>query len=67
MQSPQIVKRATVEAATGLSRSSLYRLISAGQFPAPVKLSSRSVGWVLAEVTAFIESKVAERDGKGEK
>lgn len=62
MLSPQIVKRPEVETATGLSRSSLYRLAAAGQFPKPVKLSSRAVGWRADEISAWIEARTAERD-----
>ena len=65
MQAPQIVKRPEVEAATGLSRSSLYRLAAAGQFPRPIKLGPRSVGWRADELAAWIEQRTAERDGKG--
>ena len=65
MQAPQIVKRPEVEAATGLSRSSLYRLAAEGQFPRPIKLGARAVGWRADEIAAWIEARTAERDGKG--
>jgi prophage regulatory protein len=42
---------------TGLGRSTLYRLISMGKFPVPLKLSNRSVAWRLAEVEAWVESR----------
>ena len=61
----QIVKRPEVEATTGLSRSSLYRLAAAGQFPHPIKLGPRAVGWRADEIAAWIEQRTAERDGKG--
>ncbi len=31
--------------ATGLSRSTLYRLSDAGQFPPRIKLGLRAIGW----------------------
>ncbi|MDA8260274.1 MAG: AlpA family transcriptional regulator [Betaproteobacteria bacterium] len=65
MQTPQIVKRPEVEAATGLSRSSLYRLAAAGEFPRPIRLGPRAVGWRADEIAAWIEQRTAERDGKG--
>ena len=65
MQAPQIVKRPEVEAATGLSRSSLYRLAAAGEFPRPIRLGPRAVGWRADEIAAWIEQRTAERDGKG--
>jgi prophage regulatory protein len=51
-----------VLAKTGLATSSLYELIDQGQFPAPVPLSDRRVAWVLDEVDAWIEARIAERD-----
>ena len=65
MQAPQIVKRPDVEAATGLSRSSLYRLAASGEFPRPIKLGPRAVGWRADEIAAWIEQRTAERDGRG--
>ena len=42
----------------GLSKSTVYALIKAGLFPAPVRLSgSRAVGWVLSTVIAWIDSR----------
>ena len=31
--------------ATGLGRSTVYRMVAEHTFPAPVKLAKRSVGW----------------------
>ena len=45
---------------TGLSRSSLYRRIDDGTFPAPLLLggdTSRAVGWLESEVIAWIASR----------
>lgn len=61
----QIIKRPEVQTVAGLSRSSLYRLIAAGKFPKPVKLSSRAVGWRADEIAIWIEERTAERDSKG--
>ena len=46
-----------VQARTGLPPSSLYGLIQAGQFPAPVAITARTVGWRSDEVTAWIEAR----------
>ena len=46
-----------VNARTGLCRTSIYDLIKAGEFPAPVKLGSRAVGWLESDITAWIESR----------
>ncbi len=43
---------------TGLSRSSLYRLISNDDFPHPVKIGVRAVAWRSTDVQEWIESRI---------
>jgi len=45
---------------TGLKRSSLYEAISQGRFPKQIRLGTRSVGWLLTEVEAWIAERVAD-------
>ena len=43
---------------TGLSKSTLYRRMKAGEFPQPVRLGGprcRAVGWLADEVYAWID------------
>ncbi len=47
-----------VKTATGLSKSSLYALIRANSFPAPVQLGPRTVAWVKAEVKQWADERV---------
>ena len=54
-----------VKARTGLSRSEIYRRISIGDFPAPVKLGQRASAWSKHEVDAWISQRIAQRDAKG--
>ena len=42
-----------VKALTGLSKSSLYALIRANSFPAPVRLGPRTAAWVQSEIRAM--------------
>lgn len=51
-----------VKAATGLARSTIYKYVKQGIFPAPVSLGGRSVAWVEAEVLAWIAERIRERD-----
>jgi len=44
---------------TGLSRSSIY---ADPQFPKPVKIGSRAVAWVEAEVRDWAKVRIAARD-----
>jgi prophage regulatory protein len=60
-----ILKRRAVEISTGLSRSSIYRLAANGQFPKPIPLGARAVGWRADEIAAWIEQRTAARDAQG--
>lgn len=60
-QSSRILRRPEVERRTGLKRSSLYAAVASGRFPAPVKLTTRSVGWLEQEVNAWIDDRAAHR------
>lgn len=46
---------------TGLSRSRIYELIAAGEFPEPIKHSERVNVWPDTEVEAWIGKRLAER------
>jgi prophage regulatory protein len=52
------VRLPEVKAVTGLSKSSLYALIRASNFPAPVRLGPRTVGWVRSEVKEWAAERV---------
>jgi predicted DNA-binding transcriptional regulator AlpA len=45
----------------GLSRATLYREVKRHAFPAPVKLSARSVAWLQDDVMKWINERVAQR------
>lgn len=49
---PKVIKR------TGLSRSSIYLRISKGDFPSPISLGGRAVGWLENEVEGWLNDKV---------
>lgn len=57
-----ILRRPAVTRKTGLASSSLYAAIARGEFPKPIKLGERSVGWLSREVDAWIEARAAKRD-----
>jgi prophage regulatory protein len=55
---PEVVSR------TGLSRSTVYGRIRAGEFPPPVPLGGgRAVGFVEREVNSWIDSMMTRRGG----
>ena len=41
---------------TGLSRSTVCNRVATGNFPAPISLGGRSVGWVASEVDAWLHN-----------
>jgi prophage regulatory protein len=57
----RILRRGQVQNLTGLSRSSIYLQIAAGQFPRSIPIGARSVGWVETEIIDWLRSKVAAR------
>ena len=56
----RIYRRPDVEKLVGLSRSTLYAMMAEGNFPKPVKLGKRAVGWREADVQGWLESRYAE-------
>ena len=53
-----VLRRPQVETRTGLSRSSLYALIASGRFPAPIRLTPNTVGWLEHEIERWIAQRV---------
>ena len=41
----------------GIGKTGLYGLISRGEFPPPIKLSVRAVGWCEADVEQWINAR----------
>ena len=53
-----ILRLPVVKNRTGLSRSSIYHQMSEGTFPNSISLSSRSIGWVEAEINDWINGRI---------
>jgi prophage regulatory protein len=58
--SQTILRRPAVEARTGLSRSSLYRMIQEKSFPSPIRIGARAVGWESSIVDQWIQDRISE-------
>ena len=58
-----ILRLPAVKARTGLSRSTIYARVSEGTLPAPVNLGARAVGWVEADIDAWLAG-IVERSRK---
>jgi len=48
---------------TGLRRTSLYKKLNANEFPKPVKLGVRAVGWREADVHAWMDNLATSKGG----
>lgn len=54
-----LLRLATVEAMTGLSRPSIYRRLALGDFPQPVRMGRRCTRWPAAAVREWIQAQAA--------
>ena len=63
----QILRLPEVTSRTGMPRSTLYAKIAEGQFPKPVKISERSVGWRSNEVDAWVNERISMRGSDHER
>lgn len=50
---PQLVEK------TGISRAHVYALIGRGEFPRPIRLGRRAVGWREDEIEDWLDSRPA--------
>jgi prophage regulatory protein len=57
-----IVRKKDLPKFTGLQRSAIDALITKGEFPAPIPLGERSVGWLASEVEDWQAKRIAARD-----
>ena len=64
----RILRLPEVCQATGLKRAMIYRLQQRKRFPQSVKITDHAVGWIDAEVQAWLDERVAARqDGPSRK
>jgi prophage regulatory protein len=57
--SNKVLRLPAVMAKTGLSRSTIYARVAQGTFPAALILGPNTVGWLEADVEAWIEKQIA--------
>jgi prophage regulatory protein len=53
-QLDRLLREPEVKAATGLSRSQRYRMVKAGTFPAPVRISERASAWRQSQIAEWL-------------
>ena len=52
-----ILRLPEVSQATGLSRSTIYRLVQASNFPPSLKLTTRTIGWYSTDIDSWIAAR----------
>ena len=55
---PDFVRMPGVVRLTGLGRSTIYRLMAAHNFPDPVRLSKRAIGWRRSDLELWGKSRL---------
>ncbi len=58
----KVLRLPAVLEASGKCKAAIYADIRAGTFPKPIRLDSRSSGWLESEIEAWQEARKAERD-----
>ena len=58
----KILKVKQVAEEINVSVPQIYRLVSIGSFPKPIKLGERGSAWLVSEVDAWLQSRVDLRD-----
>jgi prophage regulatory protein len=51
LKAPEVMER------TGLSRTTIWRRVRAGTFPAPVELGVNSIGWQEASIAEWLNTR----------
>ena len=55
----RVIRLPEVKQRTGLSRSSIYRLMAEASFPQSCKLGERIIAWVEADIERWLAEKIA--------
>ena len=58
----KVLKAKQVAEEINVSVPQIYKLVSLGRFPKPIKLGERGSGWLTSEIDAWLQSKVDARD-----
>jgi prophage regulatory protein len=53
----RVLRRKEVEALVGLSRSAIYASMDRGDFPRPIQLGRRAVGWRSTDLDRWLDSR----------
>lgn len=63
-QTERFIKLPEVMNKTGLSRSTIYRNMKAGDFPKSIQLNQQNIVWLESEVNAWMKAQIDKRNQK---
>lgn len=58
-----LLRLPVVKARTGLSRSSIYAMVAAGEFPSQIPIGKRAVGFIESEIDRWISDRIEASRG----
>lgn len=58
----KIIRLNEVMDMTGLSRSTIYRMMEKGDFPKSTPLGERAIGWSMSEVQEWVQTRLSIRN-----
>ena len=53
---PKLLRRHQLEANLGISRSTIHQMMASGEFPQPLKIGRRAVGWRVEDVQEWLDN-----------
>ncbi len=56
----RIIRIGEVKSRTSLARSTIYKRINDGDFPKPIKIGVRAVGWLEEDIDDWLDRKILE-------
>jgi len=57
----RLLTKPEVQKTVKMSGSNIYRLMSLGQFPKPIKVGTGAVRWVESEIQGFLRERIEAR------
>lgn len=53
----KLIRLPTVKEMTGMATSTIYAMMSRGEFPKPIKLGARAVAWKVEDIASWIDTR----------
>ena len=60
----EVIRLSDLPKYVGLRRTQIQYYIDKGDFPQPIRLGVRAKGWLASEIRAWLNQRIAARDGE---